>query len=305
MADPVETRVEFPSEGETCRGVLVRPAGVEGPLPTVVMAGGWCYTKEIVMLRFARVFAQRGVQALAFDYRNLGESDGERRQHLDPWQQINDYRNAVTYLEGLEGVDADNIGVFGISYSGGHALILAAVEPRAKVVASVVPVIDGYVNMKQGHGSMAFPQFEAALLEDRRARATGKGGTMPMTTPTPSEELATWPYPHVKAIFDVIKAREAPLHEHWNTIESAEMLTNYSVYPFLPRILNVPVLMILAENDNVTMWDLEIDAFNKIPSNRKKLEVLPKTSHMSIYSEETDTNEVGNLAGQWFADQLC
>ena len=35
---------------------------------------------------------------MIFDYRNLGVSDGDNRQHLDPWAQIRDYQNAISFL---------------------------------------------------------------------------------------------------------------------------------------------------------------------------------------------------------------
>lgn len=52
-----------------------------------------------------------------------------------------------------------------------------------------------------------------------------------------------------------------------STIESAELLMSYSVAPFLPRILDVPTLMIVAENDDLTLCDLEIEAYNAIPTS--------------------------------------
>jgi uncharacterized protein len=61
--------VEFSSEGVTCQAWLYRADGA-GPRPTA--------------------FAAAGVNALVFDYRNLGVSDGDNRQHLDPWAQIRD-----------------------------------------------------------------------------------------------------------------------------------------------------------------------------------------------------------------------
>lgn len=300
----MEQRVEFVSEGETVVGTLYRPDGAEGPLPTVVAGGGWCYVKEIVLPHIARVINTAGVQFLGIDYRGFGESGGERRQHVDPWMQINDYRNALTFLERRDDVDADALGVFGISYSGGHVLILAATDPRVKAVVSVVPVVDGYMNMKRAHGELPFRLFEQGLLEDRRTRYDGDGGTWAMTTLTPHEERSVWPFPHTNKVFNELKATEAPRHEHWNTIESAELLLNYNVDPFVPRILDTPVMMVVAEGDNLTLWDLEIDVFNRIPSPYKQLQILPSVSHMSIYSDRADTNVTGSHAANWFAEHL-
>ncbi|MNC92420.1 hypothetical protein D3C83_88460 [compost metagenome] len=60
------------------RGHLYLPDGA-GPHPVVVMAGGWCYVRELVQPEYARVFADAGIAALVFDYRNFGASDGDSR----------------------------------------------------------------------------------------------------------------------------------------------------------------------------------------------------------------------------------
>lgn len=298
----METKVEFMSDGVTLVGIMFRPDGATGRLPTIVAAGGWCYTKEIVLPHVARIVNEKGVQVLAFDYAGFGESHGTRRQHLDPWQQISDYKSALTYVEGRDDVDPDQLGVFGISYSGGHVLILAAIDPRVKAAVSVVPVIDGHANMRRVHGEARFEDYQKAVLEDHRERARGEAGNkIAFATETPNTELSVWPFPRIYKVFHQLKATEAPLHEHWSTMQSAELLLNYSVYPYLVRILDKKVLMIVAEGDNITAWDLELDAFNKIPSPHKRIEILPSVSHMSLYSEKTDTNVAGRHARDWYA----
>ncbi|MBI1963320.1 MAG: alpha/beta hydrolase, partial [Candidatus Rokubacteria bacterium] len=109
--------VEFPSENprELIRADLFTPDEGKGPWPVIVMGGGWCYVKELIMPEYAQFFLREGLAALIFDYRCLGASDGEPRQHLDPWKQIADYRSAVdalSYLDEYEGViDRERIGV--------------------------------------------------------------------------------------------------------------------------------------------------------------------------------------------------
>lgn len=41
----MQRTVTFRSEGETIEALLLTPDGATGPLPAVVMAGGWCYVK--------------------------------------------------------------------------------------------------------------------------------------------------------------------------------------------------------------------------------------------------------------------
>jgi hypothetical protein len=42
--------------------------------------------------------------------------------------------------------------------------------------------------------------------------------------------------------------------------------------------------VVVAEQDNITQWDLEIEMYNTIPAGNKELVVLEKVNHMSLYS---------------------
>ena len=43
----------------------------------------------------------------------------------------------------------------------------------------------------------------------------------------------------------------------------------YDVDPFLPRVLDIAALMLVAEGDDLTLWDLEIEAFNAPAHGRR------------------------------------
>lgn len=302
----IKQEVEFLSKGVKIRGDLVLPEGA-GPFPLLVMGGGWCYVKEIVMPHYAKAIVDKGVAVLMFDYRCMGASEGLPRQHIDPAAQVEDYKSAITFAETLPQVDPNRIGVWGISYAGGHVLIVGATDPRVKCVISNIPVVDGWENMRRVHGSQRFHQLTELMLADRRERtASGTpGGRMPMSSLTPFTELSTWPFESIHTIFHDIKEREAPRHEHWSTVESTELLLSYDVMPFARRITDTPVLMVVAEGDEITLWDLEVDVFNAIPSSRKTLKVLPKVSHMSLYSKQNDLAVAGKLAAEFAVQQLA
>lgn len=296
--------VEFKSEGTTCRGWLyLAKEGARSP--TVVLAGGWCYVREIVMPSYAEAFAKAGINALVFDYRNLGVSDGDNRQHLDPWAQIKDYQNAISFLERHEAVDPNRIGVWGISYSGGHALILAAIDPRVKSIVSQIPVIDGYENMRRAQGTMGYRALWDLVLKDRRLRYEQPGKQLYLPHAAKLEvEVSSWPFPETEATFRAIKESVAPLYQNKSTVESVDLLLNYDVGPFVKRIYNTPVFMIVAEGDDLTLWDLEIGAFNAVPSYRKKLHVIPHTTHMTLYSDQKKVETAAGLARDWFVETL-
>jgi fermentation-respiration switch protein FrsA (DUF1100 family) len=301
----VRKDIEFASGGVTLRGHLYTPDTGDGPFPVVVMAGGWCYVKELVQPDYARHFVEAGIAALVFDYRYLGDSEGEPRQHLNPWEQIEDYYNAISFAETLPELDARRIGVWGISYSGGHVLIVGATDPRVRCIVSNIPVVDGLKTMQLVHGSLGFRALSALILDDRRKRfETGEHGYIPMSAKDPGQGVVTWPFPEVTEAFTVLKEREAPNHEHRNTIESVELLLSYSVLPYVTRIINVPTLMTVAERDDITTWDEEVRMFNLIPAAKKKLFIFDETSHMTLYSNKSRLEIAAEQGCAWLAEHL-
>lgn len=302
----MERKVEFRSRGETCKGVLHLPDARQGRVPLTVMAGGWCYTKEIVMPHYAKGFVDIGVATLLFDYRRFGESTGQPRQHIDPWDQIEDYKNAISYAQTIPEVDPGRIGIWGISYSGGHVLIVAATDPRVRWAISTIPVVDGFTTQRRCHGERRFAELLALIQADRKKRyeTGGPGDYIPMSSTKPSDELSAWPFPHVYEAFIEIKGREAPLHEHYSTIESVELLLAYTVFPYCARIVDTPVLMTVAKGDNITSADLEITAFNAITNANKTLAVVEGVTHMSLYSNLEHLAKVRQIQARWLQQLL-
>jgi uncharacterized protein len=306
----MKREVEFPSENpaELLRADLHTPDEGAGPWPVVVMGGGWCYVKELIMPEYAQYFLEAGCAALIFDYRHLGASDGEPRQHLDPWKQIADYRSAidaVSYRDEFPSlVDPERIGIWGISYSGGHVLAVGALDWRVKCIVSQIPVIEGWYNSMRAHGSVGFRELTALVHEERRKRyLTGEHGTIPHSG-DPKTEVVTWPHPETKPVFMKIKEESAPRHEHHSTIASVEGVWGYDMRPFLPRILDTPTLMIVAEGDDLTMWEREIPAFGEIATTKKKLFVQQQSTHMSMYSNLSHLQIAAEEAAAWYRQWL-
>lgn len=298
--------VEFVSDGVTLRGWLYLPDGNAGPHPAVVLAGGWCYVRELVMPHYASEFAEAGIAALVFDYKNFGVSGGENRQHIDPWSQIRDYQNALSFLESRDEIDSERLAAWGISYSGGHVIVLAAIDPRVKAIVSQIPVVDGYRNMRRVHGTMGYRELWALILEDRKRRyiSTDDKLFIPHATANPSSDISTWPFPETYETFLALKDSEAPLYENRSTVESVDLLLNYDIIPFTRRVYDTPSLMIVAQGDDLTLWDLEIGAYNALPVADKELVVLPHTSHMTLYSDRSKLQLAADAATKWFTQKL-
>ncbi|MEA2349594.1 MAG: hypothetical protein QOG86_535, partial [Thermoleophilaceae bacterium] len=138
--------VTFASDGELCAAWLYRPDG-GGPAPCVVLAHGWSGIREQRLDAYAERFADAGMAALVFDYRHFGASGGEPRQLLDVPRQLEDWRAAVAFARGLDGVDPERIALFGTSFSGGHVVSVAAGDDRIAAVVAQVPFADGLRNL--------------------------------------------------------------------------------------------------------------------------------------------------------------
>jgi alpha-beta hydrolase superfamily lysophospholipase len=270
----------------------------------VVLGGGWCYVKELAQPTFAETFAAQGISAIVIDYRTFGGSSGEPRRHIDPWAQIEDYRNTISYLEGREGIDAERIGVWGISYSGGHVLILGALDSRVGTVCSVVPVIDGWDNLRLSHGTVSFRVLNAAL-RDARARLYSVGEVTYIDhQPAELGAVGTFPFPQSRATFSRLKESEAPAYLGSATAQSTDLLLGYSVRPFLSRLVATPTLMCLAEGDDHTHWDIAAEAFNAIPGTRKKLHIVRHAGHLTLYEDVDTRRAVAAVATDWFVEHL-
>lgn len=106
---------------------------------TVVMAHGFSAVKEHDLDRYAGVFNDAGLGVVVFDNPGFGASGGEPRQEVDHVRQLDAYRAALDWVCGQPGVDDSRLGAWGSSFSGGHAITLAATEPRVACAVAQAP----------------------------------------------------------------------------------------------------------------------------------------------------------------------
>ena len=294
------TDVEFNAEGTTLRGWLYRP-DTDGIVPGVVMAHGFSATKEMYLDSFAEVFARAGMAVLVFDNRNFGASDGEPRLEIDPWAQVRDYRHAISYIQTLPGIDRDRIGVWGSSYSGGHVLVLGAIDKRIKAVVSQVPLISGFKNVQRLVRSDFLPMVRQQLDADREARYAGKEpGMIPVVAEDPLAPSAL-PTPDSWQWFTETGQTRAPSWRNEVTLRTLELLMEYEPGSYIDRISPTPLLMVVAAGDVLTPSDLALEAYQRA-LEPKKLVVLPG-GHFGAYTGP-DFDVSSSAARDWLVQHL-
>lgn len=293
--------IEFKTEdGVTLRGWHFPAQGVDGPAPTVVMAHGFSATKEIFLDDFAAVFAKAGIGAIVYDHRNIGASDGEPRGHIDPWAQINGYRDAITWAQSLPDVDENRIGVWGSSYSGGHVLVVAAIDRRVKCVVSQVPLTYGLETAQRLIRGDMWAGLRGMFDADRAARLNGEAPAT-MKVAAPEGEPCALPTADTYEFFtEFTKTRET----NWKnevTLHSIELFTEYEPADYIARIAPTPLLLVVAAGDHLTPFDMTARAYEQA-LEPKKLLVLPG-GHFDAYTGDAfATSSV--VQRDWFVAHL-
>jgi 2,6-dihydroxypseudooxynicotine hydrolase len=125
--DPPGERIEIPYEGTRLYGNLRKPRGVSRS-PIVVMCMGLDSAKE-EMDAYESIFLARGMATLAFDGPGQGEAEYELPIRGDYEAVVT---SVVDWIEQREDIDANRIGLWGVSLGGYYAPRAAAFEKRVK-----------------------------------------------------------------------------------------------------------------------------------------------------------------------------
>ncbi|MFJ9411378.1 alpha/beta hydrolase [Streptomyces sp. NPDC101393] len=161
MVERIDVRIPLP-DGIELAAWLLLPENTEKRLPAITMAHGFGGPRHHGIEHTARRFSEAGYAVLLHDHRNFGDSGGTPRQDIDPYQQIADWRWAISYLGTRREIHEQRIGIWGFSYAGGHALVLGATDRRIKAVYAQAPTVSGYET-----GLRRVPAHEVRALEER------------------------------------------------------------------------------------------------------------------------------------------
>jgi fermentation-respiration switch protein FrsA (DUF1100 family) len=281
------SEVSFDSNGVRCGGVHLRGqgdafAGEDGRRPCVLLAHGLGGTVDSGLLPYAERFAAAGLDALAFDYRYFGSSDGEPRQLLSAPLQLEDYAAAITFARSLEGVDPKRIALWGSSYSGGHVVPAAVSDGRVTAVISQVPNMDGraaLINLARYAGISQLARLTLAGLRDLGASLLGRPPVMiPLVGPPGSVGAMTTP--------DAEPGYRAVAGPLWRNEAAARLALRTGVYR--PGVqadhLPCPILVQIGDRDAIAPVKAAQDAAWRA-TGRAEVRTYP-IGHFDIYTGE-------------------
>jgi len=278
--------VAFDSDGTRCAGDLYLPAQDRfgSPGPGIVMGHGFGVVKE-ALAEHARYLAEAGYVVLAIDYRTFGSSEGEPRRQLFPLSQVEDFRNAISWLERRDDlIDPDRIGIWGVSFGGGIALYTGAVEQRAKVVVAQSPAL-GRRWTRSLRNPFEWEEMQGLLLADRRKRyRTGQGDYIALTAMHGTGQPSAMPGDELAVAFTETAEEQMPTYKAEITLESVEKVAEF--FPDRVTDLIAPRPLLIVTNGS---YDLhhpleQVRVAYDRAGEPKKLVVLPYDT-VGLYSE--------------------
>src|SRR3954454_10491362 len=133
-----EDNVTFPSAGLKLSGNVRVPEGLEpgekrGAL--LVLHGFGSNKDSSNVMAPSKVLTELGYVTLRFSMRGCGDSEGERGRVIC-LEQVEDTRNALTFLAQHPAVDPHRIAVAGSSFGGAVAVYAGGVDTRVAAVVS-------------------------------------------------------------------------------------------------------------------------------------------------------------------------
>lgn len=283
--------VHFYSEGSRLEGDLFLPTDLRRgeQRPGIVLCHGFTGLRELVLPEYAKVFTEAGYVSLIFDYRGFGGSAGPQWR-LIPLEQIDDIRNAITFLQAQAEVDPERIGVWGTSFGGGHVPYVAGVDDRVKAAVGQVGFGDGerFINGVRSYAERV--ELAQVIAKDRHRRVlTGEGQKLDPLELSLRDPQSRAFLPEALKQFPQMRCELS-----W---ETAEKTLEYKPIDVVERISPRGLLLIGAEKDTIC----PIEGYQKLYDRArepKKLVVLP-IEHYEIYAGRW-FEESSRLAVEWY-----
>ena len=290
-------KVSFYSEGIKLAGVLYLPDSEQGkPYPGIVQGPGFLGLKDAkhYIMMFEKL-CEAGYSCLCFDYRGWGDSEGKDRGWVMPTWQVDDIRNAITYMQTRSEIDPHRIATYGSGGTGGgNAVYVAAIDQRVKCAVSYLGVSNGRDWLHSMRREYEWVDYLKRLEEDRKKRVlTGAGDIVSareeIMVATPERKSTT-----------IKKEVESKIPDAM-PLQCGEAILEYSPEDVVHKISPRGVLFIAVENDAVTPEEQSFRLYEKA-GEPKKLVLYRQTTHYGIYNDYF--NDVAANVVDWYNRHL-
>src|SRR5438105_15059334 len=283
-----EEAVTFPSAGLKLSGVVHVPSGMrpgEKRAAFLVLHGFGSNKTSSNTMQPTKVLNELGYVVLRFDMRGCGESEGEFGRVIC-LEQVEDTRNALTFLAQHPSVDPSRIGLIGSSFGGAVAIYTGGVDARVAAVISNGGWGNGERKFRGQHKSpQEWARFTDMLKEGREHRAkTGK------SLMVPRYEIVPIPA-HLRHNLASNSIEMFPA-------ETAQSMFDFRADDVVGRIAPRPLLLLHASNDSVTPTEQSIELFKRA-GQPTELHLISDADHFMFGEGNT---RVWDLLRGWLAE---
>jgi alpha-beta hydrolase superfamily lysophospholipase len=289
-------QVRFFSDGIRLVGYIYRPEGLRTSEKhsAVLVCHGFGAHQERYLPDIANYLCGQGYIVMTFDYRGFGESEGPRWR-LIPLEQIADIRNALTFLQVQDGVDASSVGLYGTSFGGANVVYAAAVDQRVKCVVSVVGVGCGEKWMRSLRRSYEWAEFQRELEEDWKQRVlTGKSRVVDRL-----ELMKTDPATAAEATRIL---HQFPMSCTHLPLETGQAVIDYHPEDMVARIAPRPVLFIVAGKDVLVPNHITREVYDQAEEPKKWVSI-PNCDHYGVYYQPAFSSVMA-ATHEWYRQYL-
>ena len=280
-----EDNVTFASAGLRLSGSVRVPDGLkpgEKRAAFLVLHGFGSNKDSSNVMAPTKVLAELGYVTLRFSMRGCGDSEGEFGRVIC-LEQVEDTRNALTFLAQHPAVDPKRIALVGSSFGGAVAVYAGGVDPRVAAVISNGGWGDGERKFRGQHKSpQEWARFTKMLEEGRAYRAkTGKSLMVPRYDIVPIP-------PHLRGNLAKNSVEMFPA-------ETAQSMFDFRADNVVGKIAPRPLLLIHASSDSVTPTEQSIELFKRA-GEPAELHLFSEVDHF-LFAE--DNARVWGVMRDW------
>lgn len=293
-------KISFYSEGHRLSGYLRIPKAAKGKIPGIVCCHGYSGMIEMYMQDIAGKLTEAGYATVIFYHRGLGESEGPRGRVIAR-EQVEDIRNAVTFLQTVPEVDPERIGLYGTCMGGSNVVAAAGNDPRPKCVVSTVGTGSGERFLRYLRRGYEWVDLRREIEKDRLERVlTGNSKNIAY-----ADILLYSPsYPahgHGR--------QAAGFHEKFGvkgyTLESLDALLDHRPDMVVDRISPRPILFIHTGDDEIASPEESRLLYEKA-GEPKKIVIIDGYGHGDVYKYRNPEvfEKVMGFAVDWYHQHL-
>jgi uncharacterized protein len=294
-----KTEVTFYSAGHKLKGYWYPPRGSAAKGPGIICCHGFSGMIDVQMVGIPETLSESGYGVLTFYCRGIGESEGPRGRVI-PWEQVEDIRNAITYMQTRDEIDPKRLGLFGSAWGCSTAVATAAIDTRVKCLVGTVGIGDCERWLKGERARWDWARFLQRIEEDRQNRVlTGKSVVV-----------------HPNEIHIPDRAASKARDEQWNSFikksgyEGYPLETAAAVIEFKPEALVHRIAprasLFIHMGEDITVPPEESRSLYAHAEEPKKLVIMEGRAHYDTFKFTNPEvfEQIMSIALDWYRDHL-